>query len=64
MNDPEVSKSQRMRLLDVLVLGPFMVGYASKKKHPKWARLFMAGFGIGTIVYNFLNYEATERLRR
>jgi hypothetical protein len=52
------SKSQWMRLLDVFVLGPFMIYYAIVTAgEVEWemaAGLFVAG--VATILYNGTNY--------
>jgi len=60
-------KSQAVRLLDVFVYGPFMlgVGLAAATLHPA-ARLGLAALGVGTIVYNARNYlrvDAGDALR-
>lgn len=52
----ELSKSQYIRLIDVFVLGPLMVYWASKKKLNQADKLILAGFGIATIVYNGKNW--------
>lgn len=54
-------KSQRVRLLDVLVLGPFMVWAAGRRELPEWARAGLAIGGALTIVYNAANYVELER---
>ncbi len=55
--DPVSGKSQTVRLLDVFVLGPFMVWYAiSYKDAPTWARGLLAFSGLLTTVYNGGNY--------
>jgi hypothetical protein len=50
-------KSQNIRLVDVLLLGPFMVwfGLAAKDVHGV-ARGVMIASGAGTILYNGANY--------
>ena len=54
-------KSQGVRLLDVLVLGPFMVWAAGQRELPEWARAGLAIGGALTIVYNAANYLELER---
>lgn len=50
-------KTQGIRLMDVFLLGPFMVWFgASAKSMPVWARTTMVLAGIGTSVYNGVNY--------
>lgn len=55
-------KSQLVRLVDVFVLGPFMVWYAWRTDDvPAWARAAMAASGVATVVYNGRNYLAQRR---
>lgn len=55
-------KSQRVRLVDVFVLGPFMVWYAGRAADvPEWARGVLAGAGIATVLYNGANYLEARR---
>lgn len=50
-------KSQGVRLVDVLVLGPFMVWVASRATTvPDWARAVLAVSGVLTVTYNGYNY--------
>lgn len=57
----DVQKSQSVRLLDVLVLGPAMVYTAMDVKPPKLLRAFMMAVGIGTVLYNLGNYLEQEK---
>lgn len=53
----ELGKSQQVRLLDVFVLGPFMVWFAYEARDvPDWARLALGLSGAATIAYNARNY--------
>jgi len=52
-------KSQQVRALDVVVLGPFMVWAGSRAKSPT-ARLGLVVSGIATILYNYNNYLKFE----
>lgn len=56
----EVQKSQEVRLLDVLVLGPFMIGVALISKPPPLVRVLLGVAGVGTIIYNLRNYQLTK----
>ncbi len=50
-------KTQRVRLFDVLVLGPFMIWFADQADDsPYEARLALAAAGFATIAYNARNY--------
>lgn len=56
-------KSQDIRLIDVFVLGPFMVWFALKARGvPEWARYVMLASGVLTSVYNGVNYLAERSL--
>ena len=50
-------KSQSVRLLDVFLLGPFMIaaGVAAGKL-PTWMRIGLVAGGVGTFAYNLNNY--------
>jgi len=54
-------KAQKVRLLDVFVLGPFMIwaGYEIGKQK-ELAGLTMIGAGIATVVYNWENYKKVQ----
>lgn len=56
----EVQKSQGMRLLDVLVLGPFMIGMALTSRPSPLLRVLLGAAGAGTILYNLRNYRLTR----
>lgn len=49
-------KTQDVRLIDVLVLGPFMI-YAGLKLKDPWMRTAMIAAGGATIAYNWQNYR-------
>lgn len=53
----EYQKSQNIRMLDVLFIGPLMIygAYKAKDMHPA-LRITLAIFGICTIYYNLKNY--------
>lgn len=60
----EVSKTQAMRVADVLVIGPLMSlgGMALRKTDPLLGSALIA-LGVGTTVYNARNYvKANERM--
>lgn len=65
MTEPIDLKGQGVRLVDVFVIGPLMIwGGAKAKGEPLGTLLALAG--IGTIVYNGINYHryaAMERAR-
>lgn len=56
-----MTKTGDMRVLDVLVLGPFMVWYASQAREvAPWARLALGLAGLGTMLVNARNYYETR----
>ena len=56
---PEVQKSQSVRLLDVLVLGPALLWIATRGRQLSGVeRLVVGAIGAGTILYNLRNYLA------
>lgn len=55
-------KSQNVRVLDVLVLGPFTIWAGMQKnKLPDAARAGLVIYGAGTIIYNAKNYAKINR---
>jgi len=54
----EIEATQKVRLVDVFILGPFMVwsGLRKQCKFSSLAKLFMVGSGIATIIFNGNNY--------
>jgi len=55
------SKSQGVRLIDVFVLGPFMIAAGFRKSTlPMWMRVGLMGTGVATVGYNLANYRATR----
>lgn len=49
-------KSQPVRLLDVFLLGPFMIWAGTQKRLPSWARTALIISGVATVGYNARNY--------
>lgn len=57
-------KTQAVRLVDVFLLGPFMVYAATLlPRDRELARLVLAGAGVATSLYNWHNYR-TEQQRQ
>lgn len=52
---PMGDKTQMVRLLDVFVFGPLMIGAAKDQQSPYFKGALIA-IGVGTIVYNAVNY--------
>jgi hypothetical protein len=50
-------KSQDIRLVDVFLLGPFMIWFGVIAENvPEWASILMVVSGVLTILYNAKNY--------
>jgi len=49
-------KPQYVRLVDVFLLGPFMIWFGYRSTLPAWPKLLMMAAGVGTIAYNGRNY--------
>ena len=66
--DPAVGKSQTLRLVDVLLLGPAMIygGWrvARGKSLPPWFGWLALWSGLGVIAYNGRNYVRLQASRR
>lgn len=56
----EVSKSQNVRLADILFIGPMMIYVAYKYKMKPIDKAIMIFLGLATIYYNYNNYMATR----
>ena len=48
---------QGIRLIDVFVLGPFMVYAGIKSRIPNWMRAAMIVSGALTIIFNWSRYQ-------
>jgi hypothetical protein len=61
----EVSKSQLVRALDVLAVGPLMVagGSALRRTSPTLG-LTLVALGVATVIYNGHNFLETRELQR
>ena len=57
----EIGKTQQVRLVDVFLLGPFMVWFAAAAQGvPQWARATMAVAGVLTSFYNAHHFVREE----
>jgi len=53
-------KTQDVRLIDVFVLGPFMI-WAAFQLRDDWAKVAMIAAGGATMSYNWRNYQIKQR---
>jgi hypothetical protein len=53
-------KTQLVRIADVVFFGPFMLYAASRPKINKTQKVILSTIGIGTIIYNAINYLKYE----
>jgi len=54
---------QAARLVDVFLLGPFMIWFALRSKQaPDWARIVLAASGVLTIGFNLRSYALVNRV--
>lgn len=56
MNGREIKKSQEIRILDVLFIGPFLLYLGWKGRVTGVDRIVLFGLGGATILYNLNNY--------
>lgn len=55
-------KSQFIRLIDVAFIGPLMVvGALEMRKRRPWLAAGLAGTGVGTMLFNAVNYWRLSR---
>jgi len=55
-------KTQLVRILDVVFIGPFMIYAANKLKGQD--KTILKGLGIATIIYNGINYIKYEKAKK
>lgn len=56
-----MAKTQSVRAIDVLVLGPFLIVAALWRRPPAAVRIGVAFAGVATIVFNGVNFLRLER---
>ena len=60
----QVEKTQVIRIIDVVVIGPVMIAAATNKHLHPALRISLAVFGVATMVYNGYNYHANLLVKR
>ena len=61
--DLEGAFFQACRLMDVMLLGPFLIWYAARSDMPDWARLALGVCGAMTMGFNLRNYVLVDQVR-
>lgn len=61
----EVSKSQTIRLADIFIIGPTMIGvghlYEPEEKFAKFLKYSLIVYGWATVIYNSKNYLENKK---
>lgn len=57
----EISKSQSVRLIDIFLIGPFLIYTGTQSKISKTSSTLLIGIGAATIFYNGKNYLANKK---
>jgi hypothetical protein len=57
----EYQKSQLIRLIDVVAIGPVMIYAGTRKELSPFVRYSLLVFGIATVYYNAKNYLINEK---
>ena len=55
------NRTQIVRILDVLIIGPWLIYIALKLDIPKYFKIGLLVIGILTIVYNLINFIEVYR---
>lgn len=57
-------KAQGIRLGDIFIFGPLMIYSAFGRNPPEWLKASMLVIGVGTIIYNTMNYAEIEKRKK
>lgn len=52
----EISKSQYVRIIDVILIAPVLIYAGTFKQLPNWVRVSLIGIGAATAIYNGKNF--------
>lgn len=63
-NAPKVAglTVQDVRVLDVVIIAPFLIYVSMRKELSKPLRLMLLGLGVATLIYNGYNYLKNKQL--
>lgn len=53
---------QDVRILDVVIIAPFLIYVGMRKELPQTIRLMLIGLGLATLFYNGYNYLKNKQL--
>jgi hypothetical protein len=56
MNTEVIISKQNMRLIDIIVISPFLIYASTLKNNPSWVRISLLTLGITTFLYNGIDY--------
>lgn len=56
MNTEVIISKQNMRLIDIIVISPFLIYASTLKNNPSWVRISLFTLGITTFLYNGIDY--------
>jgi hypothetical protein len=55
-NTESIISKQNMRLIDIVIISPFLIYASTLKQNPNWVRIFLMTLGITTFLYNGIDY--------
>ena len=55
-NTESIISKQNMRLIDIVLISPFLVYASTLKTNPNWVRYTLLILGITTFLYNGIDY--------
>jgi hypothetical protein len=55
-NTESIISKQNMRLIDIVIVSPFLIYASTLKQNPNWVRISLMTLGITTFLYNGIDY--------
>lgn len=62
--ESKIKKVQQVRLLDVVVVAPFLIYTSTLKHSPKWVRASLLFLGLATLGYNGYHFLEEEKIQK
>lgn len=56
MGTEKIISKQNMRIIDMVVISPFLIYASTLKNNPSWVRVSLLTLGITTFLYNSIDY--------